>query len=373
MPAVYGNIKTNKIVLQGHGLDGTDVSMDVVNDQFNISMNDDVLMSVGKDDTLIEGNVDVDDSESVLKIKKQTIFTEPVIMESNVTIMGKEYMKYNVDYELNETSTVGQIIETGVTLPKPMIINKFTLDATLEYVNEFERVNNPLNSTDFNEGDDNVTTGSGDLALNWVYNSNTSAFNGLKFNEIDWEGSPSEFVSIGVPDSTGQEPLFDNDFGEWSCVNNSNKNIGMKILVKMSSEGGYDFGYVNMDDEVLFRGSGGQSQTLEVDIKPGSKLTIFYSKDYTVSSRDDVMYFKIVDYGVFERNPSMQVMFSDADGNLNGQLTDFMQFIPGENGFAKTTVENINMRCKGELLLFNKFKPLQPGTRVSIEMFNELK
>ena len=52
MPTVHGSLKSNSLVLQGHGPNSTaghDVSMNVVNNEFTMKMGDNVLMTVGKD------------------------------------------------------------------------------------------------------------------------------------------------------------------------------------------------------------------------------------------------------------------------------------------------------------------------------------
>ena len=53
MPSVVGNLKSNKLVLQGHGPNSTsghDVSMNVVDNEFTMKMGNEILMTVGKDE-----------------------------------------------------------------------------------------------------------------------------------------------------------------------------------------------------------------------------------------------------------------------------------------------------------------------------------
>lgn len=54
--AVHGNLKANKLILQGHGSSGQDVTMNVENDEFCVKVNDDVLLSVSKDDENVNIN-----------------------------------------------------------------------------------------------------------------------------------------------------------------------------------------------------------------------------------------------------------------------------------------------------------------------------
>ena len=50
MSTVFGNFKTNKLMLQGHGATGSDVIMDVQGDVFQISFGDLPLMRVAPED-----------------------------------------------------------------------------------------------------------------------------------------------------------------------------------------------------------------------------------------------------------------------------------------------------------------------------------
>ena len=50
MGKVAGSLKSSKLVLQGQGTVGSNVDMKVVNDEFTMSMGDEVLMTVGHED-----------------------------------------------------------------------------------------------------------------------------------------------------------------------------------------------------------------------------------------------------------------------------------------------------------------------------------
>ena len=53
MPIVQGSLKSNSLILQGHGPNATkgqDVSMKVIDNEFTMKMGNEVLMTVGKDE-----------------------------------------------------------------------------------------------------------------------------------------------------------------------------------------------------------------------------------------------------------------------------------------------------------------------------------
>ena len=50
MPQVHGKLKSNKLVLQGHGILGEDITMGVKHDAFNMTMGDDILLTISRDD-----------------------------------------------------------------------------------------------------------------------------------------------------------------------------------------------------------------------------------------------------------------------------------------------------------------------------------
>lgn len=59
MPSVSGNLKSDKLTIQGHGTLATDVVMSVESDTFLMKMGGDVLMAVSP-----EGAADINDGGS---------------------------------------------------------------------------------------------------------------------------------------------------------------------------------------------------------------------------------------------------------------------------------------------------------------------
>lgn len=98
MQPVTGKVKTNKLVIQGHGAQAQDVSMLVESDTFNIKMGNDVLMSVGKDD--IGTTIDDTDSNNIT-ISKNTV------IEGNLTV--KDNLFVNDLGTMDKTNSVGLV------------------------------------------------------------------------------------------------------------------------------------------------------------------------------------------------------------------------------------------------------------------------
>lgn len=93
MPMVQGSLKTNKLTLQGHGEIGTDVTMDVNDDQFQMKMGNQVLMTVDTDDSVeIEGNVEdhATSNNSHLTFAKDSKFQGNVEVEGILTANTQE-------------------------------------------------------------------------------------------------------------------------------------------------------------------------------------------------------------------------------------------------------------------------------------------
>lgn len=80
---VYGTIKGNKLLLQGHP--GADVVMEVENDEWTLKYGRCILMKVGLDDDDVLCDTYVD---SVLEIVKRSVFHSCTTFESEVTITG---------------------------------------------------------------------------------------------------------------------------------------------------------------------------------------------------------------------------------------------------------------------------------------------
>lgn len=86
MPTAYGNLKTNKITLQGHGITGDDLNMIVKDDAFTMSMGSNLLMTVSPDGVdAITGSSTYTDS--VLAINRSTEIQGSLTVASN--IVGK--------------------------------------------------------------------------------------------------------------------------------------------------------------------------------------------------------------------------------------------------------------------------------------------
>jgi choline dehydrogenase-like flavoprotein len=99
MPSVVGNLKSNKLTLQGHGVGttpGLDVTMSVVANEFTMKMGDEVLMTVGKDssDGLGAGIIDHDhDNDYADKDHEHLNFLKDVKFEKNVEIVSELKLK----------------------------------------------------------------------------------------------------------------------------------------------------------------------------------------------------------------------------------------------------------------------------------------
>lgn len=97
MPSTFGNLKASKLTLQGRGEIGTDISMSVADDEFQLKMGDELLMTVAHEDAapLNSGT----STETTLTLSKATTFEEDVTIKGdlhaqdasmdNVTISGK--------------------------------------------------------------------------------------------------------------------------------------------------------------------------------------------------------------------------------------------------------------------------------------------
>lgn len=108
MPVVHGLLKSNKLVLQGHGNTSQDVVMKVQDDQFLMKMNDDVLIAIGKDDDSSSLTTPVD---PVINIEKNTNFSENVSVGGNLTVDGVinnpklDQFKASVNDKVNSLNT----------------------------------------------------------------------------------------------------------------------------------------------------------------------------------------------------------------------------------------------------------------------------
>ena len=87
MPATAGNLKAKSFTLQGHGMSGADVKMVVKDDEFQMKMGNDVLMTVAPDgDTVLAGAAE--NAVTKLTISKDTVFEGKVTVEQGVTDGG---------------------------------------------------------------------------------------------------------------------------------------------------------------------------------------------------------------------------------------------------------------------------------------------
>ena len=103
MPSVVGSLKSNSLVLQGHGPNSTaghDVAMHVVNNEFTMKMGNDVLMTVGKDEvtdsnsggTVVTTPHDHDDEYSTVD-HTHLAFAKDVKFHKNVEVHGDLHVK----------------------------------------------------------------------------------------------------------------------------------------------------------------------------------------------------------------------------------------------------------------------------------------
>lgn len=84
MAPVSGSLKTNKLVLQGHP--GENVTLNVQEDEFTMSMGSDILMTVGSDS--LEGGASSGTNETNLTIAKNTTFEQNVTVDGTLTVSG---------------------------------------------------------------------------------------------------------------------------------------------------------------------------------------------------------------------------------------------------------------------------------------------
>lgn len=89
MAPVLGSLKTNKLVLQGHP--GENVTLDVQQNEFTMSMGSEVLMTVASDG--LEGS-NTGEVDSKLTISKETTFEDEVTVQGNLTVGGNMKMTH---------------------------------------------------------------------------------------------------------------------------------------------------------------------------------------------------------------------------------------------------------------------------------------
>ena len=113
MPSVVGNLKSNKLTLQGHGVGSTpghDITMSVVNNEFTMKMGNNVLMTVGQDTDATGGVVgEVTDNHNHDEYADKdhvhpapVTFPENVAFNKNVTITGNLLLKGTLTSQFNE-------------------------------------------------------------------------------------------------------------------------------------------------------------------------------------------------------------------------------------------------------------------------------
>lgn len=84
MPRVYGAVKGNRLILQGHP--NADMVMEVENDEWTLRHGKCILMKVAADGDEVLSDTYV---ESVLEIVKQSVFHNAATFRDDVKIIGK--------------------------------------------------------------------------------------------------------------------------------------------------------------------------------------------------------------------------------------------------------------------------------------------
>ena len=154
MPVTNGKLKTNTLVLQGHGSAiGKDVSMNIVNDEFTMKMGDDILLTVGHEDADLHGNSTETETETKLTINKHTLFT------SNVEIEGNVEVEENASFH-KDVTVMGNIDSSYLTNAFDGVHERINnLSETLDnlVVNDEKNVKNGTNSIDMMMISDNAS------------------------------------------------------------------------------------------------------------------------------------------------------------------------------------------------------------------------
>ena len=127
MPSVVGSLKSNSLVLQGHGPNSTaghDVSMNVVNNEFTMKMGDHVLMTVGKDE--------IDPTTG------GTVVTTPHDHDDEYASVDHTHLNFSTDVKFHKNVEIhgalvvnGNVKNTKITSAKTYVDNIFATPMSL--------------------------------------------------------------------------------------------------------------------------------------------------------------------------------------------------------------------------------------------------
>ena len=131
--SLIGHLKTNKISLQGHGVFGENVTMDVQSDTFTMSMGSNILMTVSPEDVIDDINDSGTVTNTTLTIHKDTII-DGDLSAHNLTIRN-DIVTENIEVS-NQVSTcnllVDQVTASNVDIDviNVSLVNTNTIDVT---------------------------------------------------------------------------------------------------------------------------------------------------------------------------------------------------------------------------------------------------
>ena len=132
MPSVVGSLKSNKLVLQGHGAVGKDIDMSVKDDEFIMKMGNEVLMTVGRDS--VGGGLPEQDHEhehdhddEYAKIDHNHDDEYAKIDHTHMNF------KTDVTFEQNTTFKNNVTFETDLTINKKVTLQNVDVKGTLSY------------------------------------------------------------------------------------------------------------------------------------------------------------------------------------------------------------------------------------------------
>lgn len=141
MSGVRGNLKTNKLILQGHGTQGDNITMNVENDEFRMKINDDTLLSVSK-------NADhtVFDADSTINITTNVNFSENAVVSENLTVEGRLINPQLSSLQTDLTETRGDIgaLETEITNTKTDVYKNKEYVTSINTITDIDSLNKKL-------------------------------------------------------------------------------------------------------------------------------------------------------------------------------------------------------------------------------------
>ena len=152
--SLIGHLKTNKISLQGHGVFGENVTMEVDSDTFTMSMGSNILMTVSPEDVIGDINDSGTVTNTTLTIHKDTII-DGDLSAHNLTIRN-DIVTENIEVS-NQVSTCNLLVDQ-VTASNVDAMNIYASNMDVDTLGAETIMTNTLNADTVETNDLNVTS-----------------------------------------------------------------------------------------------------------------------------------------------------------------------------------------------------------------------